>query len=301
MHQFYLNDCLGSYTFGIGDLADGLVSVIRAFTELARIPKLQIDKGWVVEKAYTDTKLGGIALQDIVTQMSDRESRRLFFIYCTRYPIHQHFKCPNEEAILLADYKLDGADATNIAITAYNQGVLLTVPASAFLKKDILQIIPNTKDYETIEIPSLHGASADNKDFILRLLLDRNYKLSDGLEKLECLAHCVVFSDLFKEQFEGLSRNDKQSIYDRIDEARNGQLLLPLKCNGTVISHVQKHVEELRIVNPVDIRVYFHEEESKFYFASLAFKNGYVGRNDQNEDIQKAERIIVELMKSVSD
>ena len=301
MHQFYLNDCLGSSTYGIGDLADGLVSVIRAFTELANIPKLHIDKGWVIEKAYIDTKLGGVALPDIVTTMSDRESRRLFFVYCTRYPIHQHFECPDEEAILLADYKFDDADATNIAITAQNKGVLLTIPASDFLKKDILQIIPNTKDYETIEIPSLHGATGDNKGFILRLLLDRNYRLSDGLEKLECIAHCVVFSDLFKEQFEGLSRNDKQSIYDRIDEARNGHLLLPLRCNGTVISHVQKHVEELRIVNPVDIRVYFHEEGSKIFFASLAFKNEYVGRNDQNEDIQNAESIIVKLMKRVYD
>ena len=300
MHQFYLNDCLGSAKYDLSDLADGLVTVICAFTELANIPKLHINKGWVIEKAHADMAVGGVKLQDIVANMCNRESRRLFYVYCTKYPIHQHFKCSNEEAILLADYKFDNADATNLAITAQNEGILLTLPVSDFLQKNVLQIASDIEGFEAIEIPSLHGASVENKDFIQRLLLDRNYYVNVDLEKLDSLALNVYFSDKFKNRFKELTNTDKKSIFDRIDEARNGQLLFPsLTCNGTVISHVEKHVEELRIVNPVDIRVYFHEEGGRFFFAKIAFKNEYKGQNDQNEDIQESELIIVEMMNCV--
>ena len=90
---------------------------------------------------------------------------------------------------------------------------------------------------------------------------------------------------------------DKKSIFDRLDEAREGHLIQPLSCNGTVIKRVGKHVVELRIVNPVDIRVYFHEDGNKLFFARLAFKSEYE-ENDQDEDIQKSEEMIIGMLKA---
>lgn len=146
-------------------------------------------------------------------------------------------------------------------------------------------------------MPNLHGDAKENVDAIERELLDRNYKILDGLEKIECLAPDVIFSSKFSVRFSQLTNNDKKSILDRLDEARNGKLLQPLRCNGTVIKHVSTHVAELRIVNPVDIRVYFHEDGKTLYFANLGFKSSYGGKNIQNKDIEKAEKIIIKLMK----
>lgn len=296
MHQFYLNDCLGATTYSLGELAEGLVKVVNAFYRLVSSPKFRVSKGWVYEKAAASMVIGGERLGDIVKDMPDKEARRLFYVYNIHYPIHEYFSHVDENILLDANYQLEGADAMNIAIAASNNAILLTLPMEDYLMQNLLEILPSTAGYDNIKVPNLHGGKQENEVYIRRELLDRNYAQLSDLEKLDNLAPVVKFSDPFKERFRGLTQNDKKSIFDRIDEARDGQLLQPLRCNGTVIKHVEEHVSELRIVNPVDIRVYFHEDGDTLYFGKLAYKSEYVGRNDQHEDIQKAERIITEMM-----
>ena len=296
MNQFYLNDCLGSKPFGVDELSDGLITVVQAFYKISSVPKLLVDKGWVIEKIPADVLMAGTQLQDVVNNMRDKESRRLFYVYCTKYPIHKHFTQIDDDVLLAADYRFRGSDATNVVITANNGGILMTLPVAYYLKQNTIVAQPSNKGYGSIQVPNLHGSTAENVAHITRVLLDKNYATSSGLDKLSCLAPEVYFTDYFLGRFKKLTNNDIQSIFDRIDEARNGNMIQPLKCNGTVISHVEKHVSELRIVNPVDIRIYFHEEGNTLYFARLAFKSEY-GVNGQNEDIKKAEEMIVEMMK----
>lgn len=296
MNQFYLNDCLGSNPFGVDEMSAGLVMLVQAFYRISCVSKLQVDKGWVIEKSPTDVALAGVKLQDVVNNMRDKESRRLFYIYCTQYPIHKHFSQSDDVMLLEADYKVEGADATNVVITAKNGGILMTLPVADYLKQDTIVARPSHEGYDSIQVPNLHGSTLENEVYVTRVLLDRNYTTSSGIDKLACLAPEVYFTDYFLGRFEKLTSNDIQSIFERINEARDGHMLQPLKCNGTVISHVAKHVAELRVVNPVDIRIYFHEEGDRLYFARLAFKSEY-GVNDQNEDIKKAEEMIVEMMK----
>lgn len=296
MHQFYLNDCLGSTTYGLDDLAAGLVTVVNAFNRLVRSPKLRVSKGWVYEKEAASMVIGGDRLEDIVKNMPDKEARRLFFMYNIHYPIHEHLSHADEDTLLDANYQFGGSDAMNIAIAASNKAILLTLPVADYLMQNLLEIKPATAGYDNINVPNLHGGKPANEVYICRELLDRNYTQLSDFEKLDSLAPVVKFSEPFRDRFKKLTSNDKQSIFDRIDEARDGQMLQPLRCNGTVIKHVEEHVSELRIVNPVDIRVYFHEDGETLYFGKLAFKSEYVGKNDQHDDIQKAEAIIKEMM-----
>lgn len=296
MNRFFLNECLGSKPLGVDELSAGLVSVVQAFYKISAVPKLRVDKGWVIEKSPADVLMAGIQLQDVVNNMRDKESRRLFYVYCTKYPIHKHFTQVDDDVLLAADYRFAGSDATNVVITVKNGGILLTLPVADYLKQDTIVAQPSNEGYRPIQVPNLHGSSSENVAYITRVLLDKNYAASSGLDKLDCLAPEVYFTDYFLGRFEKLTSNDIQSIFDRIDEARNGHLLQPLKCNGTMICHVEKHVSELRIVNPVDIRIYFHEDGDKLYFARIAFKSEY-GVNGQNEDIKKAEEMIVEMLK----
>ena len=250
----------------------------------------------MLEKEPSKITLGGVSLQTVVNNMRDKECRKLFYAYSIHHPIHRYFPLVDEDVLLKAEYCFQGADATNIAIAHHNEGVLLSLPVSKELRVDFLTIISSNKGYEPLNIPNLNGDSADNEKIIERELLDRNYRVTDGLAKLECLAPKVFFSPIFKKRFEELTANDRKSIFDRLDEARNGRLLQPLVCNGTIISHVNPHVAELRIVNPVDIRVYFHESNDTLYFAKLEFKSAYKNRTDQNADIDQAERIVLEMI-----
>lgn len=296
MNQFYLNDCLGSKSYSCADLSAGMVKVVKAFTFLARASKLRIDKGWILEKEPARIILGGVSLQEIVNNMRDKECRKLFYIYSVHHPIHQYFPLADEDTLLKAGYCFGGADATNIAIAYENHGILLSLPVLDELRVDYLTIESGNECYDELKIPNLHGNDTDNVKAIEHELLDRNYQVVDGLAKLECLAPKVYFSPVFRRRFIELTTNDKKSIYDRLDEARKGNMLQPLTCNGTIIKHVAPHVAELRIVNPVDIRVYFHESGEAIYFAKVEFKSTYKDNNDQNADIEHAESIVNSMM-----
>ena len=188
MHLFYLNECLGSASYGIDDLSVGLVTVVQAFNKLANVPKLKIEKGWVIEKNPSEMYLGGVKLQDIVNKMRDKESKRLFFIYCTNYPIHTFFPQVDDDELLEADYRLDGADALNIALAVNNNGILLTLPVAECLKQNTIVINSNHDGVKSLSALNLHGSSEDNVVFISRKILDRNYSAGDGLDKLANLA-----------------------------------------------------------------------------------------------------------------
>jgi len=296
MNSFYLNECLGDINPGCEALAAGLVTVIKAFHQLAEKKNLRVDKGWVLEKEPAAMQLSGESLQKIVDNMRNKECKRLFFVYCLNYPVHKHYPEIDVDELLDAEYRFENADAINMVIAHRNGGVLMSVPVSDKLQKNMLVAVSCKDEYPPVEMVNLHGATEENIKATERVLLDRNYEKLDGLEKIECLAPSVKFTEQFVKRFEGMTDNDRRAIFDRIDEARRGNLLQPLRCNGTVIKHVNTHVEELRIVNPVDIRVYFHEQGDSLYFAKAAFKSEYVGQNDQNKDIDDAERLIVSML-----
>ena len=296
MNQFYLNDCLGIVHTDCESLSEALISVVKAYKVLVEKEKLRINKGWVYEKEAFKMEFAGISLQAIVNNMTDGESKRLFYVYNTKYPIHGYFRKIDPDELLSAEYTFEGEDAINIAIVSKNHGCLLSLPMSEPLKKDYLIIEPSSKQYAPITILNLHGAHDDNIKAVERELLNRNYHVLTDIDKIESLAPIVKCSEQFKKKFKGLSEEHRKSIFDRIDEARKNQMLQPLRCNGTIIKHLKPHVAELRIVNPVDIRVYFHERGEALYFAKVALKSEYVGRNDQNDDIADSERIILSML-----
>lgn len=296
MNSFYLNECLGDINPGCETLSAGLVCVIKAFHQLAGKKKLRVDKGWVLEKEPTAMQLSGESLRKIVDNMRSKECKRLFFVYCLNYPVHKHYSIIDDNELLDAEYRFENADAINMVIAHRNGGILMSVPVSDKLQKNMLVAVSSKDKYPPEEMVNLHGATEENIKATERVLLDRNYEKLNGLEKIECLAPSVKFTGQFIKRFEGMTNNDRKSIFERLDEARKGNMLQPLRCNGTVIKHVNTHVAELRIVNPVDIRVYFHEQGDSLYFAKATFKSEYVGQNDQNKDIEDAERLIVSML-----
>lgn len=297
MNRFYLNECLGG-TFTCQELMTAFVKLISAFSSLAQKNYLHIHKGWVLEKEARKIVLGGISLENIIRQLPNREIKKLFYSYTLNYPIGEIFTKYDDEDLLQANYTFEQEDATNMAIVSKNGGILLTLPVSKTVRKDDLTIKSNHPDFKEIKVPNLHGETAQNVDATERRLLRKNYdEAPNGINKLSYLAPHVIMSDTFQKRFENAPTEHIGSIFDRLDEILTNHLLQPLQCNGTMISHVAEHVSELRVVNPVDIRIYFHEHRDTIYLAKMALKSEYVAENAQTKDIKEAENIILQLMR----
>ena len=296
MNRFYLNDCLGG-TFAGQELATAFVKLVSAFSSLTQKDYLHIHKGWVLEKEAGKIVLGGIPLADIIKRLQNREIKRLFYSYTLNYPIGEIFTECDDNSLLQANYTFEQEDATNIAIAGRNGGLLLTLPVSDTVKKDGLTIRSGHPDFEDVTVPNLHGETPQNVTATEKRLIKMNYdKAPDGIDKLSYLAPHVIMSEAFQKRFENAPSEHIRSIFDRLDEILANNMLQPLQCNGTMISHVSEHVSELRVVNPVDIRIYFHEYMDTIYFAKMSLKSEYVSSNAQNEDIKESENIILQLM-----
>lgn len=297
MNRFYLNECLGG-TFACQELATAFVKLVSAFSSLAQKDYLHIHKGWVLEKEAGKIVLGGVTLSEIIKQLPNREIKRLFYSYTLNYPIGEIFTEYDDDSLLRANYTFEQEDATNIVIAGRNNGILLTLPVSDTVKKDDLTVKSGHPDFEDVKVHNFHGGTSQNVIVTEKRLLRKNYdNASYGIGKLSCLAPHVIMSETFQKRFENAPSEHIRSIFERLDEILTNNMLQPLQCNGTMISHVAEHVSELRVVNPVDIRIYFHECKDTIYFAKMSLKSEYVSSNAQNEDIKEAENIILRLMQ----
>lgn len=297
MNRFYLNECLGG-SFTCQELSDAFIKMVLAFASLSKKDSLHIHKGWVLEKEAGKIVLGGVKLANIIQNLQNREIKRLFYSYTLNYPIGDFFTVTDDDALLQANYTFEQEDGTNMAIVGRNGGTLLTLPVSEAVRKDELIVKSTCPGFEDIQIANLHGDNRQNEKAIEKKLLRRNYdKTPYGLSKLTFLAPHVMMSEAFRKRFESAPSEHIKSIFERWDEVLQNDMLQPLRTNGTMIKHVAEHVSELRIVNPVDIRVYFHEHEGTIYLAKMALKSEYVASNAQDEDIQDAERVVLQLMR----
>lgn len=296
MNRFYLNECLDG-TFSCQELSKAFVQLVAAFVSLTKKDYLNIQKGWVLEKEAGRIVLGGVSLESIIKSIPDRETKRIFFSYTLNYPIGDIFRIHDDDTLLKAGYTFGHDDATNMAIVGINGGTLLTLPVSDAVKKDDLTIKSADSGFEDINVPNFHGGTQSNVDITEKRLLRKNYREEPaGIDKLSYLAPRVVMCESFRKRFKTAPSEHIQSIFDRLDEVLANNMLQPLQCNGTMISHVSEHVSELRIVNPVDIRIYFHEDKDTIYFAKMALKSEYANSNAQTEDIKESENIIRQLM-----
>lgn len=296
MNSFYLNECLGG-TFACQELATAFVKLVLEFSSLVQKDYLHIHKGWVLEKEAGKIVLGGVPLADIIKQLPNREIKRLFYSYTLKYPIGEIFAEYDDVSLLRANYTFEQEDATNIVIAGRNNGILLTLPVSDTVKKDDLTVKSENPNFEDVKVPNFHGGTSQNVTVTEKRLLRRNFNNAPyGTDKLSYLAPRVIMSESFLKRFENAPSEHIKSIFDRLDEILTNNMLQPLQCNGTMISHVAEHVSELRVVNPVDIRIYFHECKDTIYFAKMSLKSEYVSSNAQTVDIKEAENIILQLM-----
>lgn len=287
-NYFYFNECVGN-DYSVQTLVTAFEKIINGFLHLDE----RKNNVLIFEKSPNSTTISGIAIKEIIKASKNKDFKTLLFCYLSNYPLSQfinpHQKI-DEEALLNKQYLFNNQDAINLAIAFYCNWIAFSLPISKIL-------MVNTLDLKGIDSNVLHlnNFYGENIDYINNAIRCVKQEKASGIDKLKFLTKHVILLQDFIEIFESSSLRDQALIIERFEYAKQEQIILSSsnKPNAKVVKHVANNVEELRIVNPIDIRVYFHQiGEDTLVIALMNYKNNYKSNLDQNADIEKASKLI---------
>ena len=113
-----------------------------------------------------------------------------------------------------------------------------------------------------------------------------------NFEQLTAFLGNSVFTKNFEKSYFSLSSEAQKSIKEEFEKAANRNLATRFYPDTKIIKDVSVSkkctVCELRVYQPVALRVYFNEIDETVYLASIDQKSN----PDQNEDIKKAEKLL---------
>lgn len=325
MHQFYFNECYSSDERSLPELSTLLSATIREYTELIK-KKIGIVKGVVLEKESGQVVICGNSLKEIIMSIpnKDRETRTLAFAYFTKYPIQDHLPTKEMEDHLLTQEfnigKLDAAnlsteemegnlptqellDATNLAVAKYNSCFIFSIAVDDSIKNNTLVIKGKS---EELVLDNLFG-EADNTveiEFQIRKINNASLGLFD---QLKAELRSWIFTTSFEKSFLAATDDVQNSIIELFRRARARSLTTPYFPDTEIIKDVtpsknstSARVYELRVTNPLALRVYFYEYGGSVFVSGLEYKSKYKESNGsaQSVDIKTALKNIDNLIKT---
>lgn len=114
-----------------------------------------------------------------------------------------------------------------------------------------------------------------------------------NFEQLTAFLGSSVITKNFEKNYSLLSSDAQESIKDEFEKAAKRNLATRFYPDTKIIKVVSVSkkctVYELRVYQPVALRVYFNEIGDTVYLASIEHKSN----PDQNEDIKKAEKLLI--------
>lgn len=289
MNIFYFNECIGE-GYNIQTICSAFEDSIIAFRKICNNEQNKL----VFEKDARKIVLAGYPLENICRSSKKKDFRTLIYSYLMNYPlakyiqIHQYI---DEDAILQNQYSFENQDATNLAIAYHCDWIAFSLPLSPALCKDRLEL--TSLSSVSLFLDNFYGDNIETTEDTIR---EKVFEKSNGLEKLKALAKNVEVLPPFVDAFEHSTSVNQKLILERFEYAKRERVILSeQRVNDDVVVNTipkRKYVEELRVVNPIDIRVYFHQvDKDSIIVASMNYKNRY-GKGDQNNDIESAENMV---------
>lgn len=299
MFQFCFNDCLPK------DCAnDALVSHLSL--TLTHYDNIKKKFNTSVDGIITDRHPSKLFLNNkqfslaSCIQHLDRELKKIAYSNFNKYPVDNYYAIADIDDLLEKGYSfvINGAchEAINAKIVEENGGILFTLPVHNDLKKDKLSIADNKK--QNCEVLNQYG-EASNTTFISDYIKFDLVKRADGFDKLLALIGECNYDARFKSNFESLPYAAQKKILDHIHQAIERNAVTRFYPDDQKIKDVTPDKEkkiklfELRVFNPVAVRLYFFEAPKKIYFGSI---EGKPKMKAQNSDISNALSVIKELI-----
>jgi hypothetical protein len=240
-------------------------------------------------------------LSDIILLL-DRDQKNYALKNFTKYPIENFYPELNIEEILKIEYSIEvnnkHHDALCAKINYLHDGFLFSLALHDDLKKDKICIFENKikKDY----IDNLYGNSK-NTTYNLSIIENKIQNSKVGFEKFLSLFKKVSHFQSLKEEYLQLTSETQEVIYQKLVKAKGRNLPTSFASDKSLIKDVTPSDEndiklfELRIFDPVAVRLYFYEESKEsIYLASIKKKPA---KKVQTNDINTSIALIKSLIK----
>ena len=299
MFQFCFNDSIP--TNGKNDeLVKHLSVTLKHYDLIKKNFPLHVD-GIITDRIPEKLILNSVnfSLADCI-RFLEREVKKIAFSNFVKYPIEEFYTRIDIDNLLEKEYIIVfndlSIDATNAKIVQDNEGILFTLPIHDELKKNTLFISDITK--QTCEVINQYGADA-NTAFISEFIQADIVNRADGFEKLLAMVGDCKYDSRFKMDFDNLTSATQKKLLSHIHQAIERKAQTRFYPDDEKIKDVtptkEKAVKvfELRVFEPVAVRMYFYEAPQKIYFGSI---EGKPKRKVQDNDILNAISVIKELV-----
>lgn len=233
-------------------------------------------------------------------QYLDKEMKKIALSNFGKYPIDEFYNKFDIDSILENEYTISinnaPIDATNAKIVQENGGILFTLAVHDQLKSNTLII--NDKVKQTCEALNQYGAETYTT-FISDFIQADIVKRADGFEKLIALVGDCKYDARFRTDFDNLTSATQKKflshVYQTIERKAKTKFYPDDDKVKDVTPDKEKAIKvfELRVFEPVAVRMYFYETPYKIYFGSI---EGKPKKKVQDNDIINAASVIKELI-----
>ena len=141
----------------------------------------------------------------------------------------------------------------------------------------------------------------ENSEYNIKKIEDKIQSSKVGFEKFITLFENSIYFKSFEDEFNGLTGSTQEAIYQKFLRAKERNLPTDFSADKDLIKDVtpdkEKEIKiyELRIFEPVCVRLYFFEEsKEKIYLASVSKKPA---KKVQSNDIRTSIALIKSLIK----
>lgn len=314
MNQFYLNNAVGvPKSLEAGSKA--LRNAVLAFNSLCQKEELDVSKKVVLDKGPDLTRFGEIYLAQLIDAIPDRDERRIALILLNGVsPMDLYFEvdADNDIDIIYRDYRLDGRDASNLALVHKHHGMLLTFAFEDSHRKNYLELTAaesDATDYPaTIQIDNLYDLG-ENLGYIEQVLAKRNGIVPDYINEIE--GYGFVHNSV-KRVFKRLTNKMQLSVVEAFRNAINQRLLNPhagagnnaISPNNGLVryeSHTKnENLFELAIYHPKALRVFIAQDKGDLFILDIKSKEELQdGGPNQNKALRDAEKRFKNMKNSV--
>lgn len=233
-------------------------------------------------------------------QYLERELKKIAYSNFGKYPVDEFYNPGDIDNLLASEFtiliNMVKNDATNAKMVYDDGGILFTLPVHPDLQRNILVISDKTK--QTYEALNQYGTEK-NTIYISDYIQADIVKRAGGFDKLLALIGNCEHNERFKSDFDNLTSATQKKLLDHVQQIIGRNAKTRFYPDDDKIKDVTPEKEkeikvfELRVFEPVAIRLYFYETSNKVYFGSI---NRKPKRKVQNNDILNASSIIKELI-----
>lgn len=300
MYYYSFNDAFEK-TKNAHDIKTCLLNSLKHFKSISSEFPENV-KGILTDKSPNNIKVNNeLNLVDIIMSLN-RDEKNYALKNFTKFPIEDFFPEFDVDDVLINNYtiKIENShyDAFCAKINQIHDGLLFTLALSNDLKNNQLGIFENLLNESPID--NLFGDDK-NTEYNHDKIKERIESSKIGFDKFISLFNNPIYFESFRTEFNNLTVKTQEAIISKFSRAKERKLPTYFSSDKDIIKDVTPEKEnqiklfELRVFDPVCVRLYFFEESNEnVYLASVSKKPA---RKVQNNEIKTSIALIKSLIK----